>query len=102
MGAKTALDAWEVDPLLIGSSRGCTSRRCARKVVVSYRDPASSSSLSSTSSSSEAVSEGDSLTGRPSSLSDLTLLCGVFLSLLLRHRNASRLSSSAIFRNRWL
>jgi hypothetical protein len=33
-------------------------------------------------------------------LSDLTLLCGVFLSLLLSRRNASRLSSSAILQNR--
>jgi hypothetical protein len=33
-------------------------------------------------------------------LSDLTLLRGVFLFLLLSHRDVSRLSSSAILRNR--
>jgi hypothetical protein len=32
-------------------------------------------------------------------LCDLTLLCGVLLSLLLGRREASRLSSSLIFRN---
>jgi hypothetical protein len=34
-------------------------------------------------------------------LSDLTLLCGVLLFLLLSHQNASRLLCSAILRNRW-
>jgi hypothetical protein len=62
-GAETSLDAWEVDPPPIGSSRGCTSGRCTRKVVVSYRDPTSSSPLSS--SSPETVSKGDSSIGRP-------------------------------------
>jgi hypothetical protein len=67
MGAEAALDAWEVDPPLTDPYRDRTSWRCARKVIVSYHDPASLSSLSS-SSSSEAVSEGDSSSGRPSSL----------------------------------
>jgi hypothetical protein len=68
MGAETALDVWEVDPPLLGSSRGRTSGRCARKVAESYRDPVLLSSLSSSSSSSKAVSKGDFSTGRPSSL----------------------------------
>jgi hypothetical protein len=63
MGAETFLDAWEVD-LSMGSSRGRTSGRCARKVTVSYRDPTSSLPLSS--SSPETVSEGDSSSGSPS------------------------------------
>jgi hypothetical protein len=50
----------------MGSSRGRTSRRCARKVTVSYRDLASSLPLSS--SSLETISEGDSSIGRPSRL----------------------------------
>jgi hypothetical protein len=50
----------------MGSRKGRTSRRCARKVVVSYRDLASSSSLSS--SSPVTVSEGDSSSGSPSRL----------------------------------
>jgi hypothetical protein len=50
----------------MGSSRGCTLGRCAREVAVSYRDPVSSSPLSS--SSPETVSEGDSSSGSPSRL----------------------------------
>jgi hypothetical protein len=42
------------------------SGRCARKVVVSYGDPTSSSPFSS--SSPETVLEGDSSIGRPSRL----------------------------------
>jgi hypothetical protein len=65
MDAETSLDAWEVDPPM-GSSRGRTSGRCTRKVTVSYRDPGSSSPLSS--SSPKTVSEGDSSIRRPSRL----------------------------------
>jgi hypothetical protein len=66
-GAEAALDTLEVDPPSTGRCRHRTSGRCAREVAVSYRDPSSLSSLSS-SSSSEAVLEGDSSLGRPSSL----------------------------------
>jgi hypothetical protein len=65
-GTETSLDAWEVDPPPMGFSRGRTSGRCARKVAVSYRDPASSSPLSS--SSPKTISEGDSSIRRPSRL----------------------------------
>jgi hypothetical protein len=50
----------------MGSRKGHTSGRCARKVAVSYHDPVSSSLLSS--SSPETVSEGDSLSESPSRL----------------------------------
>jgi hypothetical protein len=62
VGAETSLDAWEVNPPT-GSSRGRTSGRCTRKVTVSYRDPVSSSLLSS--SSPDTVSEGDSTIESP-------------------------------------
>jgi hypothetical protein len=65
-GTEAALDAWEVDPPPTSPCRDRTSGRCMRKVMVSYHDPMSLSSLSSLSSS-EAVLEGDSSLGRPSS-----------------------------------
>jgi hypothetical protein len=87
-----------------------------RKVIVSYLDSAPLSSLSSSSSSSEAISEGGFLDGETlepllaavpiqrlafEGLPDLTLLCDIFLFLLLSRRKASHLSSDMIFRDRW-
>jgi hypothetical protein len=114
MGPEASLNAWEVDPPM-GSSRGRTLGRCARSVVVSYRDPASSSPLSSSSpETSRGRTSGRLLEREPveallattllqrlllEGLPNLMLLGSVLL-LLLGHQEVSSLPGDPIFRDR--
>jgi hypothetical protein len=81
----------------MGSRKGRTLGRCAREVVVSYHDQASSSPLSSSSPETTTLLQRFLLEG----LADLTLLGSVFLLLLLGRQEASSLPSDPIFWNRW-